>query len=423
MYVAATRPGLRRDETRRLALARAPAPAGPFAWDAEPVVGDRWAIDAHPFGDDDGSRWLFYNTRDDTTRYLDGTIGTGNVVDRLLSPGRVEGRPRLVTVPDARWEGNRAGTFYWNEGAWVLKRRGRYWQMYSGGSFAEPGYAVGVASADRLEGPWHKDPRNPILRGSGRLRGPGHHCVVMAPDGVTPYAVYHARVPGRAGRVGCLDRLWWTGERPVIGGPAGGRGAGLPHAPTHSPQPLPPGPVHDPRIASWHAEVWVRAGAGLRRVEAAQVDSTLTVRVDDDPPERLPAVGAPSELALDGEVVDRRVTSWLACEELVVLEPGERRSWAWGGPGPVELTLAARGEATVTLGDQRARVPGGGWRHVVLVSLEGAATIDVRAGATAVEVTDLVAVARDPGWAAEAVSAPPHDALRRLARRLRGAGR
>ena len=299
----------------------------------------------------------------------------------------------------------------------MLKRRGRYWQMYSGGSFAEPGYAIGLASADRPDGLWRKDPRNPILRGAGRLRGPGHHCVVMAPDGVTPYAIYHARVPGRAGRVVCLDRLWWTGDRPVIGGP----GSALPHRPTARAQPLPPGPVHDPSIASWHAELWLRGPAGgLRRVEAAQVDDTLTLRVDADRPQRLAAVGAPHELPVEGEVVDRRLTSWLACEELVVLEPGERRSWPWGGRGPVELTVAVRGEATVTLGEQRARVRGRDWRHVVLVSPEGTATIDVSAETAAVEVTDLVAVARDPHWAAEAIAARPQDALRRLWQRVPG---
>jgi GH43 family beta-xylosidase len=378
MYVAATRQGPQRDHVRRTGLARAWAPGGQFGWAPEPVVGDRWAIDAHPFCDRDGAWWLFYNTRDETTRYRDGTIGTGNVVDRLLQPERVEGRPSLVTVPDARWEGNLRGKFYWNEGPWVMRRRGRYWLTYSGGSYAEAGYAVGAASAERVRGPWVKDPLNPLLRGGRRLRGPGHNCVVLAPDGVTPYAVYHARVPGRPGRVVCLDRLWWTGERPVVAG-----GHRLPHRPTESAQPLPPSPVHDPGVASWHAEAWVRGRDGRLRHQARDGR--------DDP----------SAWAPEGEVIDRRVTSCLGMEEIAALGPGERRAWPWGGQQPVELSVAVRGEAIVELGDQRAELRARrGWQHVVLLSSRGAASVEVVAGRGGAEVTDLVAVAREQEWAA-----------------------
>jgi hypothetical protein len=115
------------------------------------------------------------------------------------------------------------------------------------------------------------------------------------------------------------------------------------------------------------------------------------------------------------------VTSCLAEDEVVPLAPGERRSWPWGGVGPVELSLAVRGEATVRLGEHGARMPGGGWQHVVLLAPDGAATIDVTAGARPVEVADLVAVARDEQWVEEAMAlSVPRTGLRRLARRLLG---
>jgi GH43 family beta-xylosidase len=127
LYLAATRygpNGVPDDRGRRLWTASSPDPLGPFRWSAEPLIPDAWSIDAHPYRDSDGGWWLFYNVRDESTRYPDGTIGCGNVVDRLPAPDRVAGHPVPVAVPSARWEGNRDGTWYWNEGAWVVRRPG-----------------------------------------------------------------------------------------------------------------------------------------------------------------------------------------------------------------------------------------------------------------------------------------------------------
>ena len=83
MYVAVTSAlsnGSPDDESRRLAVAQSDSPMGPFALRGKPLIDDEWAIDAHPFQDDDGSWWLFYNARNDETRHPDGTIGCGNAV-------------------------------------------------------------------------------------------------------------------------------------------------------------------------------------------------------------------------------------------------------------------------------------------------------------------------------------------------------
>jgi GH43 family beta-xylosidase len=337
MYVSATTlgpDGEGVEADRRQGLARARDPLGPFAWDPAPLVRDAWSIDGHPFRD-----WLFYNVRPDPAN-------SGNVVDRLLAPDRLAGEPAPVVFPSQPWEADAAGERFWNEGAWVMERRGRLHQMYSGGFYREATYGIGTAWADDPRGPWTKDPANPIFASGERITGPGHHCVVLAPDGVTPYAVYHAYDGGRPGRKVHIDRLYWCGDRPAIGD---GR-------PTERPQPLPPGPVHDRAVPHWHAAWWTADG-GARTSGSGAPDApagaTLTSHLDDPGVHPLP------------------------------------HAWDWGGSGPVEVALAVRGEAR--LGDAQVRSEDG--RYALLRTLlpGGARTIRVAGEG---EVTDFVATAR-----------------------------
>ncbi|MGE5598135.1 MAG: family 43 glycosylhydrolase, partial [Bacteroidota bacterium] len=165
MYVAGAqkRDGRADDEIRRIGVAVAERPEGPFRLADEPLT-DEWSIDAHPFKDADGTYYLFYNVRNELTRGPGGVIGCGNVVDRMLDLRTLAGRPSLVCRPELPHEGNLEGTWFWNEGPFVLRGYGRYYQMYSGGCYYQPTYHVAFAQSPICHGAdapargWTKEP-------------------------------------------------------------------------------------------------------------------------------------------------------------------------------------------------------------------------------------------------------------------------
>ncbi len=409
MYISATRAGAgpspgpwqfgQDDAGRRIGVARSSSPTGPFVADPEPLT-DSWSIDAHPFRDDDGTMWLFYNVRTDETSLGDGLPGTGTVCDRLVAPGRLEGRPTPVTFPSEPWEGVPTRDWFWNEAPYVLKRRGRYYQMYSGGSFVDSSYAIGMAEAPSLRGPWLKDPLNPILRGGERIVGPGHHSFVFGPDVATRYAVYHGYLAGEEGRKVHLDRLFWSGDRPLITGP------------TEDEQPRPAEPVFEEAIPHWRAEVWVRGSwvqvGGTRfrlapedvwhQVEAIQSNGRVAVRVGGVLHSSHPAYleGTGPCFASDGELRARSVTSFLEDGDLHELPGSSSYVWRWGGSGTLELSLAVKGTITLALNGAAHELEGPRerFRLVRLRHEEEVDEIRVRAGADGATVTDLFVYAR-----------------------------
>lgn len=227
MYVTAAlmnEDGSENDDVRRIGVATSDNPLGPFHLAENPLT-DEWSIDAHPFKDDDGSYYMFYNVRNDFTRGPDGVIGTGNVVDRMTDLTTLSGNPTMVVKPEYPWEGNKEGTFYWNEGPFVLKRGQKYVQMYSAGFFGDDTYGVYYASSETPMGPdgmvdtsWAKwGNGEAILKTNAACLGPGHHVVVKGPNGVDDYIVYHgyepgANLPERRVRVGRFqwedDHIW-----------------------------------------------------------------------------------------------------------------------------------------------------------------------------------------------------------------------
>jgi beta-xylosidase len=226
MYYSA---GRAEGEQHQVRVATAARPEGPFRDTGVVLAPDEpFTIDAHPFRDDDGRRYLFY-CRD----FLegDGRAGTGIVVDELVSMTELRGDPRVVVRPHADWHlfaasrlwYGRTWDWYTVEGPFVRKRDGRYYCFFSGGAWREPTYGVSYAVADDPLGPYEVAPGDgpTVLRTDPeRVVGPGHASIVASPSGETDYLVYHAWDPAGSARLMRIDRLDWTSDGPRCDGPS-----------------------------------------------------------------------------------------------------------------------------------------------------------------------------------------------------------
>ncbi|MBD2756793.1 glycoside hydrolase family 43 protein [Spirosoma validum] len=97
----------------------------------------------------------------------------------------------------------------------AIFRRGRYYYMtYSGNACcgANCNYQVGLARAEKLQGPWEKFAGNPVLVSNDAWKCPGHGTVVTTPD--NRYFYLHHAYSGTdftfTGRQGVLSELVWN---------------------------------------------------------------------------------------------------------------------------------------------------------------------------------------------------------------------
>ncbi|MET0423792.1 MAG: glycoside hydrolase family 43 protein [Actinoplanes sp.] len=211
-----------------LGVATATAPGGPFVDDAtEPLVcqaGEGGSIDASPFTDESGERWLYWKNDGNAIgqpTYLYGA--------RLSADGRkLDGEPKRLLRNDADWEAHVI------EAPQMVRHDGKLYLFYSANAFDRDVYALGYATCEGPLGPCRKAAENPILRSSPAAAGPGHGFLVTTPAGES-WLLYHAWPPSAVGSVEpgrqlWLDRVDWVDGRPVVQGP------------TVSPQPRPAQP-------------------------------------------------------------------------------------------------------------------------------------------------------------------------------------
>lgn len=217
------------EEQMQIRVAVADTPGGPFVDSGRTLTTEQFAIDAHVFTDDDGSRYLFY-----ATDFLEHThIGTGTVQNHLLDPFTLAGQPRPVTRARFDWQVYdpqrvSKGGVRWHtiEGPFLLKRKGHYYQMFSGGNWQNISYGVSYALTDSLAigEEWRQvadgEQVLPILRTlPGQVIGPGHNSVVRGPDNRQLFCVYHRWAVDGSGREMAIDPLDWAGERMLVLGP------------------------------------------------------------------------------------------------------------------------------------------------------------------------------------------------------------
>jgi xylan 1,4-beta-xylosidase len=201
-----------------LAVATAAHPAGPWT-DHGPLIGqEAGSIDAVPVSDEDGHRYLIWK-EDGNSR----NRATPLWIQKLSPEGtKLVGEMKEIMRNDAIWERNLI------EGPFVVRRQGWYYLFYSGNACCGRGcnYALGVARARNLLGPWEKYQHNPILAGNAEWICPGHGSIVTDPAGrdYLLYHAYHARTFVYVGRQGLLDEIIWQENGwPAINGGNGPR--------------------------------------------------------------------------------------------------------------------------------------------------------------------------------------------------------
>lgn len=217
----------------QIRVAKSSQPEGPYD-DVGLLIGADeacpFAIDAHPFQDDDGQWYLFY-ARDFLDQDSGVRAGTALVVDRLIDMTKLAGEEKVVMRARHDWQLFKSQRemygqiFDWHtlEGPFVRKRDGLYYCFYSGGCYENESYGVDYGVSEKVMGPYHDigneaGPR--VLKSvADHVIGPGHHSIVLGPDDKTEYLVYHVWDLDMKARRMCLDKLLWTEKGPRCLGP------------------------------------------------------------------------------------------------------------------------------------------------------------------------------------------------------------
>ena len=216
----------KKDGPMCVAVAEATSPAGPFT-DHGPIVCAQpgvvfGAIDAFAIHDG-GKRYLVWKEDGNSVQKPTPILYQELTPDGL----KLVGAPHEMFRNDAAWERELV------EGPGLLRNGEWLYVFYSGNDCCgrDCNYALGVARAKTIAGPWEKSPKNPILAANSKWKCPGHGTVFRAVDGRT-LILYHAFDPVAfvdVGRQGLLDEVTFGADGwPVI---AGGKGpSGTPNS-------------------------------------------------------------------------------------------------------------------------------------------------------------------------------------------------
>ncbi|NUO46270.1 MAG: family 43 glycosylhydrolase, partial [Streptomyces sp.] len=144
-------------------------------------------IDPAVFTDDDGTSYLYW--------------GNGHAYVAPLNDD-------MVSIDTAKMKDITPSGY--NEGSFVVKRKGTYYLMWSENDTRDENYRVAYATGPSPTGPWTK--RGVILEKdlSLGIKGPGHHSVVHVPNTDDWYIAYHRfAIPGGDGthRETTVDKL------------------------------------------------------------------------------------------------------------------------------------------------------------------------------------------------------------------------
>jgi arabinan endo-1,5-alpha-L-arabinosidase len=189
---------------------------GPYlpASDAPVVcpIAEGGAIDPQLFTDTDGTRYLVFKT-DGNCCGLDTWIEMAP----LSADGKnIAGTPTRLIRQTLGWEGKVV------EAPTLIRHGAHYVLLYSANDYSHDRYAIGVATAASLTGPYQKRsvPLLSTASSHGVYLGPGGQDVVAGPKG--DVLVFHSWDASYAYRAMQSLPLHWRGDTPSVTPPAAG---------------------------------------------------------------------------------------------------------------------------------------------------------------------------------------------------------
>jgi beta-xylosidase len=196
--------GRKRGGPLSVAVATADKPQGPYT-DHSPLVSQPMgSIDPVVFRDEKGEPYLIWK-EDGNSQRKPCVLWAQRLDD---SGTKLLGEPKELFRNDVSWEGAVI------EGPFIVRRNDYFYLFYSGNGCCgmNCNYALGVARAKSLLGPWEKNPANPILAGNNDWKCPGHGSIVEDEKGRywLLYHAYDARSFVFTGREALLDEVKFT---------------------------------------------------------------------------------------------------------------------------------------------------------------------------------------------------------------------
>lgn len=200
LYYTAMPEGTPKNTGNRVGVAVADHPLGPY--EDRGVVVPHGSIDGSVFTDHDGGRYLLYTTEvGNLSGFPQGQI----LIDRLVTPTQVEGKPRPIM--------NQYG---WQEGASLIHHGGQYHLFFSSGGWKGPSYCVRWATAEQPTGPFtERSIEQPRVATAPGMIGPGHGFAWRHPDGGWRYT-FHAWDDTMSRRSPRFAEIHWENGVPVF---------------------------------------------------------------------------------------------------------------------------------------------------------------------------------------------------------------